>query len=90
MGFGLLKAGKAAFDIGTGWLIIKYNLQYLGNPMGLLKTGIDLVSDIYNAYKTNDDDEFNTYITNPFLTSAEQDVLINKLRSQGFFDKVYT
>ena len=48
------------FDIGTG------------NPLGLLSTGIDCVKGIYNAYKTNDDDEFNTYITQPFLTSAEQ------------------
>jgi hypothetical protein len=60
MGFSLAKAGKAVFDIGTG------------NPLGLLSTGIDCVKGIYEAYKTNDDDEFNTYITNPFLTSTEQ------------------
>lgn len=76
MGFSLAKAGKAVFDIGTG------------NPLGLLSTGADCVKGIYDAYKTNDDDEFNTYITQPFLTSTEQDKLLEKLRDQGFFDVV--
>lgn len=76
MGFALAKAGKAVFDIGTG------------NPLGLLSTGIDCVKGIYDAYKTNDDDEFNTYITQPFLTSTEQDQLLEKLRDQGFFEKL--
>ena len=75
MGFSLLKAGKMAFDIGTG------------NPLGLVSTGIDCVKEIYNAYKTQDDDEFLTYIKNPFLLSSEQDLLLNKLREQGFFEK---
>lgn len=75
MGFSLLKCGKLILDVGTG------------NPMGILKTGVDAVQQIYSAYKTNDDDEFNTYITQPFLTSAEQDQLLNKLRDQGFFEK---
>jgi hypothetical protein len=74
IGFSLIKAGKAVIDIG------------MGNPLGLLATGVTCVQEVYEAYKTNDDDEFNTYITQPFLTSAEQDVLINKLRDQGFFD----
>ena len=76
MGFSLAKSSKAIIDIGTG------------NPLGLLTTGADAIKGIYEAYKSNDDDEFNSYITNPFLTSAEQDGLINKLRDQGFFDKV--
>lgn len=76
MGFSLAKAGKAVIDIG------------MGNPLGLLSTGIDCVKGIYEAYQSNDDDEFNTYITNPFLTSTEQDGLIEKLRDQGFFDKM--
>lgn len=76
MGFSLAKAGKAVFDIGTG------------NPLGLLSTGIDCVKGIYDAYKSNDDDEFNTYITQPFLTSTEQDQLLEKLRDQGFFEKM--
>jgi hypothetical protein len=76
MGFSLAKAGKAVIDIGTG------------NPLALAMTGIECVQGIYDAYKTKDDDEFNTYITNPFLTSTEQDGLIEKLRAQKFFEKV--
>jgi hypothetical protein len=75
IGFSLVKAGQAIIDVG------------IGNPLGILKKGIDCVSEIYSAYKTHDDDEFNAYITNPFLTSTEQDTLIEKLRAQGFFDK---
>lgn len=74
MGFSLVKAGQAIIDIG------------MGNPLGILKKGVECVQEIYEAYKTNDDDEFNTYITNPFLTSTEQDQLLEKLRDQGFFD----
>ena len=76
MGFSLAKAGKAVIDIGAG------------NPLGLVSTGISVVRGIYEAYKSQDDDEFNDYITNPFLTSSEQDTLLEKLRDQGFFDKV--
>ena len=76
MGFSLAKAGKAVFDIGTG------------NPLGLISTGVNCVKDIYSAYKENDEDEFNTYITEPFLTSTEQDQLLEKLRGQGFFEKM--
>lgn len=74
MGFSLVKAGQAIIDIG------------MGNPLGILKKGVECVQEIYSAYKTEDDDEFNSYITNPFLTSTEQDQLLNKLRDQGFFD----
>jgi len=76
MGFSLAKSGKAIFDIGTG------------NPLGLLSTGAECVKGVYEAYKSDDDDEFNTYMNQPFLTSAEQDGLIEKLRAQGFFDKM--
>lgn len=75
MGFSLAKAGKMVIDVGTG------------NPLGLITTGIDCVKGIYEAYKTNDDDEFMSYIKNPFLLSTEQDMLLNKLRDQGFFEK---
>ncbi len=44
----------------------------MGNPIGLMSTGVECVRGIYEAYKTNDDDEFNAYIKNPFLTSGEQ------------------
>jgi hypothetical protein len=74
MGFSLVKAGQAIIDLG------------MGNPLGILKKGIECVQEVYEAYKTNDDDEFNSYITNPFLLSSEQDQLLEKLRAQGFFD----
>ena len=45
------------------------------------------MQEIYSAYKERDDEEFNTYITQPFLTSAESDKLLEKLRDQHFFDK---
>jgi hypothetical protein len=60
----------------------------MGNPLALVSTGVECVKGIYDAYKTNDDDEFNTYITQPFLTSTEQDQLLEKLRDQGFFEKL--
>eukprot|EP01034_Spumella_vulgaris_P027260 gene27260-33954_t len=75
IGFSLVKAGTAVIDLG------------MGNPLGILKKGVECVQEIYSAYKSEDDEEFNTYITQPFLTSAEQDNLLTKLRDQGFFDK---
>jgi hypothetical protein len=75
MGFSLAEAGKMVIDVG------------MGNPLALVSDGINLVKGIYEAYKTQDDDEFLSYIKNPFLLSTEQDLLLNKLRDQGFFDK---
>lgn len=74
MGFSLVKAGQAVIELG------------IGNPLGILTKGVECVQEIYGAYKTSDDDEFNTYITNPFLTSTEQDQLLEKLRAQNFFE----
>lgn len=74
VGFSVIKLGKAAIDIG------------MGNPLGLVETGIDCVKEIYEIYKTNVDDDFNSYIREPFLTSTEQDKLVEALRAQGFFD----
>jgi hypothetical protein len=48
---------------------------------------LDAIKEIYESYKSKDDKEFNVYMSNPFLTSAEQDVLIEKLRKHFFFDK---
>eukprot|EP01038_Epipyxis_sp_PR26KG_P004367 gene4367-6179_t len=75
VGFTLIQAGKAIIDLG------------IGNPFGIIKTGVDCLADVYNIYKTADDDEFNAYMTNPFLTSTEQDGLLLKLREIGFFAK---
>ena len=44
------------------------------------------VKEAYEAYKTEDDKEFLKYISEPFLTSSEQDELIEQLRAAKFFD----
>jgi len=72
--FSVIKVGKCVLDIGTD------------NPLGIVKAGVEGVKDIYNAYKSNDEAEFNKYIREPFLTSKEQDKLIEQLRAEGFFD----
>eukprot|EP01034_Spumella_vulgaris_P022867 gene22867-29044_t len=76
MGYGLIMAGKMAIDIGKG------------DPLGLIETGVGAIKMIYTAYKSSDDDDFQTYISNPFLTSAEQDGLLLKLRKNKFFSKM--
>lgn len=75
MGFSMVKAGTSILELG------------IGNPIGVLMKGVNCVQEIYSYYQENDDDEFNTYITQPFLTSSEQDKLIEKLRDQHFFEK---
>jgi hypothetical protein len=42
---------------------------------------------VHDAFKADDGEDFNNYISKPFLTSAEQDKLIVQLRESGFFDK---
>jgi len=68
-----LAAGKCVLDLG------------IGNPFNILKNGVDAVKGVYGAYKEKDDKDFDTYIQEPFLTSAESDKLINQLRNGGFF-----
>jgi hypothetical protein len=63
----LVKLGTAAFNVG------------LGNFSGV-KSGIDAIKGAYNAYKSSDDQDFNDFIRQPFLTSKEQ-VGITALRS---------
>eukprot|EP00743_Colponemidia_sp_Colp-15_P003192 GILK01003447.1.p1 GENE.GILK01003447.1~~GILK01003447.1.p1 ORF type:complete len:851 (-),score=109.24 GILK01003447.1:182-2734(-) len=70
-GVGLVKLGKSVM----AW-------DAAGAACELLATAQSL----YSAYKTRDDDDFNTFIREPFLTSTEQDKLINQLREAHFFD----
>ncbi len=44
------------------------------------------VKQAYDAYKTKEDKDFLAYISQPFLTSEEQDNLVNQLRDAKFFD----
>lgn len=53
-----------------------------------LTGGIGAIQEMYNGYKTKDDKDFTTFISQPFLTSAEQDKLINQLRDGDFFSKM--
>jgi hypothetical protein len=73
VGMSLLSVGKAALDIG------------LGNPLGLLTRGASALKEIYGHHKNEEDKDFNTFISQPFLTSAESDNLIGQLRSSSFF-----
>ena len=75
VGFGLIKLGKCAVEAAAG------------NPMALAG-GVGAIADVYKGYKTKDDADFDTYISQPFLTSAESDKLINQLRAGGFFNKM--
>ncbi|UCG00941.1 MAG: hypothetical protein JSW11_15155 [Candidatus Heimdallarchaeota archaeon] len=47
---------------------------------------VDAVKDVYEVYRTKDDADFISYISQPFLTSEEQDNLIVQLRKARFFD----
>jgi len=47
---------------------------------------VDTVKDIYNDFKSKEDANFMSYISQPFLTAAEQDSLIEQLRDERFFD----
>jgi hypothetical protein len=75
VGFGLIKLGKCLVEAAPG------------NPMAIV-SGVGAVRDIYKGYKTKDDADFETFIKQPFLTSAESDRLINQLRAAGFFEKM--
>jgi hypothetical protein len=47
---------------------------------------IDAVREAYDAYRNKDDKEFLEYISEPFLTSEEQDNLVIQLRDARFFE----
>jgi hypothetical protein len=47
---------------------------------------VDAVREAYDAYKDKNDKDFLAYISEPFLTSKEQDNLVNQLRDAQFFD----
>eukprot|EP00927_Polykrikos_kofoidii_P042825 TRINITY_DN36874_c0_g1_i1.p1 TRINITY_DN36874_c0_g1~~TRINITY_DN36874_c0_g1_i1.p1 ORF type:complete len:808 (+),score=161.38 TRINITY_DN36874_c0_g1_i1:54-2426(+) len=48
---------------------------------------VEQVKGMYSLYSAKDDADFLTFISEPFLTSEEQDKLINQLRSGGYFSK---
>jgi hypothetical protein len=58
-----------------------------GNPMAIAG-GLGAIKSVYDGYKSKDDKDFNTFISQPFLTSEESDKLINQLRTGKFFEKM--
>ncbi len=47
---------------------------------------IDSVREAYNLYKNGEEKDFLSFISEPFLTSREQDKLVTQLREARFFD----
>lgn len=71
------------------WLKIAFSGIKLGKSLIVPASGGDAVSavkDAYDAYKEKYDKDFLAYIKEPFLTSAEQDNLVNQLRDSKFFN----
>ncbi|MHA2296823.1 MAG: hypothetical protein ACXAEU_00065 [Candidatus Hodarchaeales archaeon] len=70
--FSAIKIGKAAISIP-------------GNPTSAMDA-VAATRELYSAYKSEEDEEFLTFISQPFLTSTEQDSLIEQLKEARFFD----
>lgn len=70
-----LKIGLSAVKVGKALI----TPPSVGDAVGAIK-------EAYEAYASKDDAEFLSYISQPFLTSNEQDHLINQLREARFFD----
>lgn len=71
------------------WFKIALSGVKLGKSVFMpMKAGdaIGAVKNAYEAYKGKDDKDFLAYISEPFLTSEEQDNLVNQLRAAKFFD----
>jgi len=61
-------------------------LSVAGGNVGGLSKGPKLMKEAYELYKSSNDEDFNAWVTQPFLTSDEQDKLIIQLREAGFFE----
>jgi hypothetical protein len=71
------------------WLKIAMSAVRIGRAIIFpIESGdaVDAVREAYHAYKEKDDKDFLAYISEPFLTSEEQDKLVNQLRNARFFD----
>ena len=70
------------------WLKIAVSSLSLGlsvlNPLD--GGAVDQVRTAYEAYRTGEDKEFLAFVNEPFLTSVEQDSLVQQLRDAKFFD----
>mmetsp|Transcript_17067 Transcript_17067/g.40127 ORF Transcript_17067/g.40127 Transcript_17067/m.40127 type:complete len:799 (-) Transcript_17067:128-2524(-) len=72
-----LKLGLSAAKIGKSVLT--------ADAIGDVGSVVDQAQAMYKLYKKKDDADFVTFISEPFLTSEEQDKLIVQLRKGGFF-----
>ncbi|MHA2114583.1 MAG: hypothetical protein ACXABM_03725 [Candidatus Thorarchaeota archaeon] len=71
------------------WLKIAMSAVRIGRSIIFpIESGdaVDAVREAYDAYKEKDDKDFLAYISEPFLTSEEQDKLVSQLREARFFD----
>lgn len=74
--------------VKVGFSAVKLGVSvFRGND--LPEAAMDATKAVYNALKKKDDEEFLKYISEPFLTSNEQDDLINQLRAAKFFENHY-
>eukprot|EP01138_Halocafeteria_seosinensis_P006210 gb/GECG01006351.1/.p1 GENE.gb/GECG01006351.1/~~gb/GECG01006351.1/.p1 ORF type:complete len:873 (+),score=157.15 gb/GECG01006351.1/:1-2619(+) len=76
----------------TKWLRVAASAVSVGKSVAVGDVGgtIQGLADTFSALRRKDADpnlKFETLTKQPFLTSAEQDELINGLRDQGFFDE---
>jgi len=70
------------------WVKMSFTLFKLGKALydKSLGDAFGAAKDLFDQYKQKEDGDFMSYISQPFLTSTEQDNLINQLRDKRFFD----
>ena len=62
-------------------MIVKF-FVVVENSKKILFLVLEHVKTLYEQFKTKDDDNFNSYISQPFLLASEQDQLIEQLRDK--------
>jgi hypothetical protein len=79
----------AESKVWNRWLKIAMSAVKIGKAIMIpFDSGeaVDAVREAYNAYKDKDDKDFIAEFSEPFLTSEQQDNLINQLRKARYFD----
>lgn len=71
------------------WLKVAFTTVKLGKAALIPAVGVGdavgAIKDIYDIYKTPEQQDYLSYIKEPFLTSEEQDKLVEQLRGANFF-----
>ena len=76
MGFSLAQAGLSVIEaVGEG------------DAEGAAMAAGEAAQSIYNSFKEKDDQDFNAYISEPFLMSKDRDKLLAQLEESDFFTK---